>query len=464
MYGCISALEMKVPVLLVVVEGDMRTVHQVKTTVKKNIPVLLIKGSGNAADLISNYLDEPLQSERYRLIKKKAPLLFGTYFLNDRFLKLIKTMETIAKFDHLITIYDVNNDEGLKMEEAVVEAIIKGWSLRDLNKKNGKVPSHVGEYEKEPKFDELSCDFLVAKPDMYQLPEGQQLDKKQQHKEHRTPNTVTLNIVNDEKLNIQSLMKSYQLSLSPGSLSLYFYIAYQFIQEKNYENKEKDLQLLLLEAIIADRVDYVSAMLQNGVEFNYNHFETLYNETLKCENCRAKDCRKIHSIHHRISAGVCEQIWCTCQEKKKGNTGNGSTNCKRHGTRERTICDSGRIMCQQLLNYATISSESRPYKVHPTTDEDEGYFHDLLAWALFTNRVEIAGVFWSKCKNQLLTAVMASSLLKNMANAATSAKDRQLYQELLNHSRLFEERVVHMQSSLYEESEYDAMSLMEKPR
>ena len=30
-----------------------------------------------------------------------------------------------------------------------------------------------------------------------------------------------------------------------------------------------------------------------------------------------------------------------------------------------------------------------------------GYFHDLLAWALFTNRVEIAGVFWSKCKNQL---------------------------------------------------------------
>ncbi|VDI67062.1 Hypothetical predicted protein, partial [Mytilus galloprovincialis] len=130
-----QALEMKVPVLLLVVEGDMRTVHQVKATVKKNIPVLLIKGSGNAADLISNYLDEPLQSERYRLLKKKAPLLFGTYFLNDRFLKLIKTMETIAKFDHLITIYDVNNDEGLKMEDAVVEAIIKGWSLRDLNKK-----------------------------------------------------------------------------------------------------------------------------------------------------------------------------------------------------------------------------------------------------------------------------------------------------------------------------------------
>lgn len=61
---------MKVPVLLLVVEGDMRTVHQVKATVKKNIPVLLIKGSGNAADLISNYLDEPLRYDCYREFNK----------------------------------------------------------------------------------------------------------------------------------------------------------------------------------------------------------------------------------------------------------------------------------------------------------------------------------------------------------------------------------------------------------
>ncbi|XP_063442455.1 transient receptor potential cation channel subfamily M member 2-like [Mytilus trossulus] len=164
----------------------------------------------------------------------------------------------------------------------------------------------------------------------------------------------------------------------------------------------------------------------------------------------------------RISAGVCEQIWCTCHGKQKGNAENGSTYCKRHVARSLTICDSGRLMCQQLLNYATIEGEIRPGKVHPQINDDEGYFHDLLAWALFTNRVEIAGVFWSKCKNQLLTAVMASSILKNMANKATSAKDRQLYKELLDHSRLFEVRVVHMQSSLYDEIEYDAMSLMEK--
>lgn len=51
-----SELSMKVPVLLIVVEGDISTIHQVKTVLEKSIPVLLIKGSGKAADFIAEYL------------------------------------------------------------------------------------------------------------------------------------------------------------------------------------------------------------------------------------------------------------------------------------------------------------------------------------------------------------------------------------------------------------------------
>ncbi|VDI61406.1 Hypothetical predicted protein [Mytilus galloprovincialis] len=467
-------LEMKVPVLLVVVEGDTRTIHQVKAAVKKNIPVLLIKGSGNAADLISDYLNEPIHSERDRLLKNQAPLLFGTCFLGNSFLELIKMMEKIAKFNHLITVYDVDNTSGFKMEDAVVEAIIKGWSLRDLNKNIG-----IEDSDSEENVP------VITTPE----------DTKEEIEQPPKQNTVTLNIVKDNNFDT-SLMKNYQLTLTPGSLSLFFYIAYQFIQEKEYERKKEDLQLLLLEAIIANRVEYVSVMLQNGVEFDPTHFDKLYNETLKCENCKAKDCRKIHSIHYRISDVVCEQIWSTCDENICKN--DAKILCKRH--RKGDLCKKhledewessrirhyGKLMCQQLLNYATITRDNRSCiqcKVHPTKDgagdkgadalceeckehpkEDcnEGYFSDLLAWALFTNRVQLAGVFWSKCKNQLLTAVMASSLLKNMAENASSAKDRQLHQELLDHSRLFEERVIYMQTALYEECEYKAMLLMEE--
>ncbi|XP_052062045.1 uncharacterized protein LOC127702076 isoform X3 [Mytilus californianus] len=518
-------LEMKVPVLLVVVEGDTRTIHQVKAAVKKNIPVLLIKGSGNAADLISDYLNEPIHSERDRLLKKQAPLLFGTCFLGDSFSELMKMMEKIAKFDHLITVYDIDNAAGLKMEDAVVEAIIKGWSLRDLNERNGIADSDSEENDPTTKLYKQNNQFNDKPPHVVTANQTK-LDSGNSKKtnscnKRQAQNTVTLNIVKDNNFDT-SLMKNYQLTLTPGSLSLFFYIAYQFIQEKEYERKNEDLQLLLLEAIIADRVDYVSVMLQNGVEFDPTHFDKLYNETLKCENCKATDCRKIHSIHHRVTADVCEQIWCTCgdnkcirhaegekssksqkeknisskrPEKKQICSTSSEDKCKRPtkgnttSKRSADACKSarirhnGRLMCQQLLNYATITREDRSCqqcKVHPTNDGDagedicceqckehpkedgnEGYFSDLLAWALFTNRVELAGVFWSKCKNQLLTAVMASNLLKNMAENASSTKDRQLHEELMNHSRLFEERVIHMQTALYEESEYEAMLLME---
>ncbi|XP_076112025.1 transient receptor potential cation channel subfamily M member-like 2 isoform X2 [Mytilus galloprovincialis] len=372
-----------------------------------------------------------------------------------------------------ITVYDVDNTSGFKMEDAVVEAIIKGWSLRDLNKNMG-----IEDSDSEENVP------VITTPE----------DTKEEIEQPPKQNTVTLNIVKDNNFDT-SLMKNYQLTLTPGSLSLFFYIAYQFIQEKEYERKKEDLQLLLLEAIIANRVEYVSVMLQNGVEFDPTHFDKLYNETLKCENCKAKDCRKIHSIHYRISDVVCEQIWSTCDENICKN--DAKILCKRH--RKGDLCKKhledewessrirhyGKLMCQQLLNYATITRDNRSCiqcKVHPTKDgagdkgadalceeckehpkEDcnEGYFSDLLAWALFTNRVQLAGVFWSKCKNQLLTAVMASSLLKNMAENASSAKDRQLHQELLDHSRLFEERVIYMQTALYEECEYKAMLLME---
>lgn len=51
-----TELPMEIPVLLVVAEGDIETIHQVETSVESNIPVLLVKGSGKAADLLVEFL------------------------------------------------------------------------------------------------------------------------------------------------------------------------------------------------------------------------------------------------------------------------------------------------------------------------------------------------------------------------------------------------------------------------
>lgn len=49
---------MRVPVLVIAVEGDISTIHQIDSAVKRNVPVLLMKGSGKAVDFIINYLEE----------------------------------------------------------------------------------------------------------------------------------------------------------------------------------------------------------------------------------------------------------------------------------------------------------------------------------------------------------------------------------------------------------------------
>jgi len=52
-----------------------------------------------------------------------------------------------------------------------------------------------------------------------------------------TGTTVTLNNIHIEG-KTKDFMEDYQKSMTPASLSLYFYIAYQFIQEMLYESKK----------------------------------------------------------------------------------------------------------------------------------------------------------------------------------------------------------------------------------
>ncbi|CAG2208935.1 unnamed protein product [Mytilus edulis] len=289
--------------------------------------------------------------------------------------------------------------------------------------------------------------------------------------------------------------------VAPGSLSLYFYIAYQYILEScEIENKEKELELFLLEAIIANRVDYVSTLIQHGVTFDRNYMCRLFDETLKCDGCDAKDCRRIHAIHFRVSTKCCDGVWCTCNENskeckmhckyeecKKQNPASSRTKkcqkCSRHkDNNNKTICQAlhdlrqnVRKICQKLLHYpkeaAYIPEEQAPMRKslqaedskrlsEKMTDEHTALYHVLLAWAIFAQKEDLALIFWSKCENPLLAAIMASSILNTMAEMVNSAKDLKLNNDLLKHSRLFEKRALFLMDSLYEENEIGCMSLV----
>ena len=51
-------LEIKVPVLVIVIEGDLSTLDVVVEVLEKRIPVLILQGSGKAADLIAECMSQ----------------------------------------------------------------------------------------------------------------------------------------------------------------------------------------------------------------------------------------------------------------------------------------------------------------------------------------------------------------------------------------------------------------------
>ncbi|CAC5398354.1 TRPM2 [Mytilus coruscus] len=453
-------INMRVPVLMIAVEGDISTIHQIKSAVKRNIPVLLAKGSGKAVDFIIEYLEE-------------SKPITGTQINIKDYKSLKKRMISIQKHSHLITIFDLDNTKNYQMEDFVVKTIIKGWSLKEIHD---------------------STD-----------------DSNDKGKS--SARTVTMNNVETERT-FDCLMEHFHVT--PGSLSLFFYIAYQYILEScEIKNKKKELELFLLEAIISSRVDYVSALVQHGVKFNINYIGRLFDETLKCINCDARDCRRIHAIHFRVSTKCCYGVWCTCKDKcKKHRLKCGVSECEvyhyvcelesKNGEQTLTCCSTKKFkndcrcsrhrvtgingtchklhdllqnvhnICQELLHYpkdvldtngeqaqkrcsvVPICSGFSRKKINDHND----LYHVLLAWAIFAQKEELASIFWAKCENPLLTAIMASSMMKTMAEMVNAATDLKLNKDLLKHSRLFEKRALFLMNSLYEEDGMGCMSLM----
>ncbi|VDI16857.1 Hypothetical predicted protein, partial [Mytilus galloprovincialis] len=158
-----------------------------------------------------------------------------------------------------------------------------------------------------------------------------------------------------------------------------------------------------------------------------------------------------------VSATRCRNIWCTCNNHS-------NQVCKMISDPE--VTNNARQLCSILLTSSEIADRDKGK--NEEADRDKGknedlskdLYQDLLAWALFANRKELAGVFWSKCENPLLTAIMASSVLKNMATKVHTGKDRKLHEDLTQHSRLFEKRALELQNILYDEDEKGCMSLV----
>lgn len=51
-------VEMPVPIAIIVCEGDLKTIKHILNALEKKIPIIIMKGSGMAADLLCERLEK----------------------------------------------------------------------------------------------------------------------------------------------------------------------------------------------------------------------------------------------------------------------------------------------------------------------------------------------------------------------------------------------------------------------
>lgn len=453
-------LKIKIPVLVIVAEGDLSTLDHVVKILKRGIPVLVLKGSGKAADLIAECIDN-IDS-----IEIRAPLLFGIYFQKDDFKRVKNYITEIEKNRHFVNIFDLDQQDETEFSNVVVTAIIRAWAQGSKNNDERPVKSaipmsrnrrYVKDTPNEENYENLDQELyhdsengispILVTSNGIAGPRG-----KFPNNRVKPVSTVTCNNMNVTG-EVKEFMQRYQTSLTPASLPLYFYIAYQFIQEmpvSDNDFKTENFEILLKQAIIANRVDYVKVLLQEEkVEFDRQQFPYIYHQTIECSCTTDGDCQHVRSILIGSSISATEQL---LKERNNEQVVKNYQKC----------IQSGRQLCQKFLHYPRRFYSKTELRVDKNNAEKQRkeIYHDLLIWSLFANRQELATLFWIKCNNQLLTAILASCVLKRMAEKAKSGKDQLLHDSIKGHSRIFENRAIDLQRKLYEEEPEVAMDLI----
>ncbi|XP_071166748.1 transient receptor potential cation channel subfamily M member 1-like [Mytilus edulis] len=498
-----KALIWRLPVLTVVAEGDLYTVDAIVQVLKSDLPVLLLKGSGKAADFVAGFIEEygndSSDSSIEKYIKEKSAILFGIVSPKDKSLNKLKAgLKCIHEYKFLITILDINKDtKPSHFTDSVTTSIIRGWShisrdgLSNGGRFNSTDSSESKGTEEDPDITQ-PCESNRKLPTLTNGIRNNVVKKKTLH--NSIP--VTENSLQISTINTGTFMEKYQATLSPASLPLFYYIAYQTIQDMEKRNKTQNFKILLKEAIIADRHEYVSVLLEeHKVRIGFNQVSDIYQKTLLCNGMAAAK-TDFQGVFKWASKRAVE----TLQKAYKLKKGEYDLKCideiigilnkiivdtpptEIFSKKEREFRENWKILTNEkhketisdelsiitvltskmcILASRNICQSLLEYPKSTTIDwESNSSYEDLLLWAILENRPNLASIFWMKSRNQLLCALLASCLYSKMAYKVKSTKDQSRYDDMRKQARIYEERSVYLQSKLYEENAALAMELV----
>ncbi|CAG2258170.1 unnamed protein product [Mytilus edulis] len=121
-FGDESGNKVRVPVVLVVVNGDLDTLSHVAKAVQCGISVVVAKGTGGVSDLLAMCIED------MRNLRKVSPLVLNRKITEDVYTKIETAVHIIAKRYWLITIFELICDTPESLWERLTDGIIRAWS------------------------------------------------------------------------------------------------------------------------------------------------------------------------------------------------------------------------------------------------------------------------------------------------------------------------------------------------
>lgn len=372
-FGPDMVFEIPVPTAIIVCEGDIQTISHISEALEKQLPVIIMKGSGKAADLVLDYLNKCKEN----IIQEKFRLLFGYKFDEEEYKKIKKHLKCIKQNKELVGVFDLYNDHPLTLSGIVGEAVVRILSMK-IEQIHLAGASQSGDHMNEH--------GLLPATKAYVM----------------NPRFST-----------------------PTSLPFYFSLEYTALQE-NEEFMKKCGKVLLLEALKLNRCEYVSSLMDQGVDIKSIDLPDLYGWQSKKDEELVKHFfeMKIEKIIENAEAGKIPFVVAV------------------------------RKACRMFLKYEEFKASNTN-----ESNSDIGV-DDVLLWAVIFNRRELAELYWLRGKDRLWTGLICSVILKRFSEKIRDDGEDVFADALEEHSKIFKERCTSILDKMSEENTDLAFELL----
>ncbi|XP_078512418.1 transient receptor potential cation channel subfamily M member 2 [Lissotriton helveticus] len=123
-----GGVDLKIPVVCVVLEGEPETLDVIHCTMTENTPCVIVEGLGGMADVIGQVATLHSSKITISLIQDKLRNLFPEacdYFSDIQIIEWTKKIQDIVRMSQLLTVFREDKDGAQDMDVAILQALLK---------------------------------------------------------------------------------------------------------------------------------------------------------------------------------------------------------------------------------------------------------------------------------------------------------------------------------------------------